>query len=66
MQNKVLTKILTKNLYLHLFVDTKKEGFTRALLMDLSKAFYTMNHELFISKLYAYGFSIEALEGLLI
>ena len=31
------------------------------LLMDLSKVFNTINHELPVAKLYAYGFSIEAL-----
>ena len=42
-----------------------KQGFARALLMYLSKAFDTINHELFIAKLHACGFSIEAPEFLL-
>ena len=42
-----------------------KQGFAWALLMDLSKTFDTMNYELLIAKLHAYGFSIEALEVLL-
>ena len=30
--------------------------------MDLSRAFHTINHEQLITKLHAYGFSIEPLE----
>ena len=41
-----------------------KQGFAGALLMDLSKAFDTINHELHIAKLRAYGFSVDALEVL--
>ena len=37
-------------------------GLAGGIMMDLSKAFDTINHQLLIAKLYAYGFSKGALE----
>ena len=41
-------------------IDNK--GYTGAILMDLSKAFDTINHELLIAKLHAYGVDRASLE----
>ena len=38
-----------------------EKGFGGAVLMDLSKEFVTLNHELLIAELRAYGFSNESL-----
>ena len=42
-----------------------EKGFCGAVLMDLSKAFYTKNHELLIAKVHAFGFEKSALKLLL-
>ena len=42
-----------------------KHGFAAGVLMDLSKAFDTINHQLLIAKLHAYGFTKSALDLIL-
>ena len=42
--------------------DLDEKGFGCAVLMDLSKAFYTLNHELLIEKLHVHGFNSDSLK----
>ena len=42
-----------------------QNGYTGAMLMNLSKAFYMINHELLIAKLNPYGFSKDSIEIIL-
>ena len=42
-----------------LSIDNK--GFAGGILMDLSKTFDTINHQLLLAKSHAYGFSKQAL-----
>ena len=39
-----------------------KGEYVSALFMDLSKAFHTINHDLMLAKLKAYGFSLNAVK----
>ena len=44
---------------------TDSKGFAGGVLMDLSKAFYTLNHEFFIAKIHAHEFGKEFLMPIL-
>ena len=46
----------------HSHVSLDNKGFGGAILMDLSKAFDTLGHDLLIVKLHAYGFDKNALK----
>ena len=39
-----------------------RKGYDVAILMNLAKAFGTLNHDFLITKLHAYGFSEESLK----
>ena len=63
----VIEKILTPStLFFQQLTNGKKSidntGYTGAVLMNLSKAFDSINHELLIVKIYAYGYSKDALK----
>ena len=62
----VTEKVLTPTaVFFHLLKNEKKldnKGYRKAVLMDLSKAFGTTNHELLVAKLHANEFSKNALK----
>ena len=46
-------------------ISIDKKGYGGAILMDLSKAFDSLNHELLVAKLHAYGFSYSSIKLIL-
>ena len=46
-------------------ISIDKKGYGGAILLDLSKTFDSLNHELLVAKLHAYGFSYSSLELIL-
>ena len=60
--NRILNTTALLSLIENLKMSLDKHSFGGAVLMDLSKAFDTINHELLIAKLEAYGFNKNALK----
>ena len=44
-------------------IDSRSRGYSGAVLIDISKAFDRINHELLITKLHAFGFNKDYLTG---
>ena len=54
--------VLNRHFYEKWKIVLDSKGYGDAVLMDLSKAFDTINHDLLIAKLHAHGFSKESLK----